>query len=258
MRFASLGHPSLRCFVARAVVSIAMLLSSMGVIAQSLQDPWVSMKNMRGLSTFDMGESVAINGLPMKMRGFVSGDSAKVVANQFRNLFGARIVENTIGANLVLGKPFGTNFISVQIESTPRGSRGVMALADLKGALQSAEHSSQTRSDWLNKLPAGTSIHSSMKSTDGTRVSHHLVYSNGHGEAFNAERLRRILDQEGLSFERESTLAGGSDQVPEKLDQARTLLFRGQGKDAMSTIHRQGMSRTMVVVNMTSFIERIK
>jgi hypothetical protein len=105
------------------------------------------------------------------------------------------------------------------------------------------ERDRQLTQAWLRRWPWGTRIISRLASQDQHQTSLHLVLRNSYGEALNREALLDVMQQDGLSLEREVSAAG------------RTLFFQGAGKQAMGTLVPDGQGRTDIVLNTITTLE---
>lgn len=238
-----------------------VLASSIAVLALSARvyagEAAIAMPN--GVSAFEIGRHVTINGMPTQMRGFVSALGQREVADAFRQALGRPLVENSIGGKLILGRMQGDDYVSVQIEAVGAGSRGVVAVTQPKVAYDNRAAMRASTEHWLARLPAGSRLVSQMESQDGGNSSRHLVITNAQSEALNRDRLVSLLGDEGLRLEREGVPEGRAPRrMPEGFADSRTLFFKGAHKDAIATVHREASGRTMVVLNITTSLERMR
>lgn len=235
------------------------LVAFTAAAATAQAQEWPTVAVPKNLNTFDIGQQVSVNGMPMRMRGFVSGLSPRDAGAAFRQSLGDPLVENRVGDKLVLGQRQGDFFVSVQVEAAGSGSRGVMAVTHLKAAYDNQAATQASADRWLAKLPAGSRLLSQMESQDAGKRSKHLVIVNSQDEGLNRDRLVSALGDEGLSLEREGIPdAVDARRLPELLANSRTLFFKGNNKDAMATVHRDGNGQTTVVLNIVMSPERLK
>jgi hypothetical protein len=239
----------------RCVTTLIPLLIYVGTSAGSENSDWVSRMLPPKLVTFDVGTSISVHGLPMRLTGFVLKMSAPETIQMFKQTMGQPMVENKLGPITILGKGSGDEYLTVQIEPSARGSRGTIAVTNLKEAAASATVNADERQVWRNRLPSGTQLMSLMKSSDGPRISQTIIYSNEHSLQLNADRLKNTLLQDGLDEERVSTV---EPPAGSRMTEGQALYFRGVGKDAMATIHRNEKNKTFVVLSLTSYVEVLK
>ena len=171
-----LWHSSLS-FIPSALLLLVSLLAF-----SAHAESWPSVPLPRGLNTFDIGQQVSVNGLPMHLRGFVSATDSRELAEAFRQSLGKPLVENLFGSKLVLGRLEAEHYLSVQIESAGSGSRGILAVTHLKAAYDNQATTRDNTQRWLTRLPAGSQLLSQMESQDAGKLSRHLVITNTQDE----------------------------------------------------------------------------
>lgn len=212
---------------------------------------WPRVPVPKELQTFDIGQQLTLNGSPMRLQGFVSPATPDQLAGLFRQSMGQPLAETAWGKLRVLGRMQGDFYISVQIEAAGQGSRGTTAVTHLKAAYESREKTQLQREQWLSRLLPGSRLLSLVVSQDGTRLSRHIVFANDHGETLNRNRLKSMLREDGLSFEREG-------RPGDEASAGTTLFFKGDDKEALATIHRDSDGKTTVVLNVVTQTERPK
>lgn len=220
---------------------------------------WPRVPLPKDLQTFDIGQQVNVNSLPMRLEGFVSALKPDQLIDLFRQSLGKPIVENTLGAKRILGRLQGEYYVSVQIEPAGTGSRGVTAVTHLKASYDSQEQTKTDRELWLARLPSGSRLLSQMNSQDAGKSSKHLVFTNAQSENLNRDQLKNILLEDGMVFEREgSPSRDAPTKLSEGLHNSKMLFFKGPGKEALATIYRDNDGQTTVVLNVVTQIERFK
>jgi hypothetical protein len=225
---------------------------------------WPKIAMPPGVSAFAVGEQFTSNGLPMRVQGFVAKDqSAQSLADWFRRSLGQPLVENKLGNKLILGRAEGGYYLSVQIEPIGpdgrTGSKGLLAVSDLATLSRNRDADAASAQRWLERWPSGTRLLSRMTSEDNGRASLHVVLSNGHSESLNRDALVAVMKVDGLALVRESgTPANQPDRVPTALQDARALFFKGQNKEGIATIARDGQGQTNVVLNTTTDLETFR
>jgi hypothetical protein len=212
---------------------------------------WPRVPVPKELQVFDIGQQLTLNGSPMRLQGFVSPATPDQLVELFRQSMGKPLAETAWGKLRVLGRAQGDFYISVQIEAAGQGSRGTTAVTHLKAAYESREETQLQREQWLSRLLPGSRLLSLVTSQDGARLSRHMVFANDHGETLNRDRLKSMLREDGLSFEREGR--PGNDASA-----GTTLFFKGDEKEALATIHRDSDGKTTVVLNVVTQTGRPK
>jgi hypothetical protein len=219
---------------------------------------WPDIKLPRKLQTFPMGSDVNANGVPMRMQGFTSALPVAEVIEALRDSLGQPLVMNQIGKQVVVGRALGAFYVTVQIEAEGAGSRGVVATTDMQSAVDNKEFTQQEKQRWLDQLPAGSRLMSHVKSSDNSKRSVQLVYTNEQNSAINADRLKAMLTREGLSLEREGAADNATKSGTNMVEQGQVLFFKGVAKEAIATIHRQIDGQTFTVLNIINTSERLK
>lgn len=233
----------------RLCLGLALVLAA-GAQAQA-PAPWPEVALPAQATSYRVGRQLEINGLPMRLTGFVSNAGVQQTAAWFRRTLGPALVENRVGRKQILGRAQGEYYITVQIEaaSGAAGSRGMVAVAQ-RGALQQTKNTQEALDRWRRLLPAGTQITSHLRAQENGTLSTHLVAHNRHGAQLNAQRLAAAMQAQGYELER--SLAPGRDgvmRVSGQMAGAATLLFRGPGKQAMAVIaHDAQQGQTSIVL----------
>lgn len=227
------------CVLAAGLAAAAAVWAAPGTNAR-----WPEPTLPAGVRLFGIADHMTLNGVPMRLDGFVSNLTPPELIAQFRQSLGSPLVENRLGAQTILGRAEGRFYISVHIQPHAAGAQGTVAVSDLQAAHEARHLSARERESWLARLPAGTSLVSLARATDGPKRSLHLVFANRHGEQINARHLSDLLRDAGL---REGVAqrmpAGGSD---------RTLFFSSFGQEAVATVSRASDGSTHVVLSLVS------
>lgn len=210
---------------------------------------WPVPKLPDDMTTFAMGQAMTVNGLPMRLQGFMSRQRPAALLQELRRSLGQPLVESTSGSKRILGRAEGRFYLTVQVEASGHGSKGIVSMADL-GALGSNHDAiERVKSHWLDRLPAGSTIASDMLSEDGGKAARHMVILNGLGPAYNRDAVVSLLAGDGYVLEREDGSASTSlAAISANSSGAITLHFRAAGKEAMAVITRTGSS-TVIVMN---------
>lgn len=222
--------------------------------------PWARVALPTDLRTFDMGQGVGINGVPLSMRGFVAGERPAQMVSRFRQSLGEPLVVDRLKGRTILGRMVrsesgASHYLTVQIEAAPGGSRGVIALSDLSRASDSFAQGPSVQARWQDRLPAGSQVLNHVASRDGNRVSTYLVAANTHSTRLNADRIVSLMQQDGFALERETL----TDELPPGRRPARAtegvaLFFRGRDREGLAVVSRAGTGKTSIVLNTVSLI----
>jgi hypothetical protein len=229
------------------------------VASASAQQRWPRVALPESARSFEIGEQITVNGLPMRLQGFMSETRPAELLATFRQTLGKPMVENALGNKLVIGRADGDFYITVQIEPAGKGSKGLVAITDLKGLSKNRAEMQNANVRWLNRLPSGSKIMSQLTSEDVGKVANHLVIVNGHSEDLNSDVLKSLMREDAYQLERESTPdAKTLHSVPGHLSSGKALFFKGTGKEAMAVIARDTQGRTSIVLHTVTPIERVK
>lgn len=205
---------------------------------------------------FPVGESIALNGVPMKMRGFHSTESIERLVAWFSRQLGAPVVESRVGRTLVLGKAVEGRYMTVHLETDAGGVRGVVAESDLEAAMELRPRRQEQLDRWLLGLPSGSRVLSDMVSEDHGKRAWYALFENGLDERINSERMRSLMAADGFVLQHEAVGADTSGGSGRAFGEARTLFFKGEGKEAVVTISRNTQRKTAIVINTISALGR--
>lgn len=241
---------------------LALLAGSLLISASAAAFPqadWPQLSIPKAVNTFDMGGQLTANGLPMRLRGFISEAKPAVVASLFRQSLGEPLVEDRLGSKLVLGRAQGAHYLTVQMEPAGSGTRGVIAVAEVRAAIDNREALQKAERHLLSRLPAGSNLISRTASIDGKNRADHVVLTNTHSPELNANYVKSMLDADGFNFERETPTSKRADlhRGTASLDR-RTLFFRRAGGEATAVIFRANSGKTAIVLNTISHAEPAK
>ncbi|MCW2858275.1 MAG: hypothetical protein JWR52_3890 [Marmoricola sp.] len=246
-----------RCL--QALLVSALLMTSAGAAVAQAQPSWPLVSIPKGVTTTGQVEEMTANGLPIRMRSFTSAATPPQVAELFRQSLGQPLVENTVGAKLVLGRSQGEHYVTVQLAAAGSGTRGVIAVTELSAAINGSASSRNADQRLLAKLPAGFKIVSRTVSVDARNRVEHVVLTNTHSITLNAESVKSMLGADGYIFERETQPTGEYFPRREAASRdARMLFFKNSGGEAVAVVSRDDSGRAGVVLNTTSYLERAK
>ena len=233
----------------RHVASCLFLAVAVTAPAHAAGD-WPTIPLPKESTAYPVDDTIVTNGVPMQVTAFTSPQSQEKLLAWFRKKFEGHRVENRVGQKIVLGQARGEHYLTVQIEPTRDGSRGVAAVSHLKAAYDQREKTRAGRDRWLRQLPSGSRIISETASVNPRRHSEQRVYANAHSASVNRDALREILGRDGLILERESRVDNATAHATETLPtDARTLYFKGAQGEAIATISHDDKRRTVVVLN---------
>lgn len=206
------------------------------------------------LETFEVGSQNRLNGIPVRIQGFVSDRSVSELNQWYRQKMGGQWVENRLGKKTVLGHRQGDFFVTVEIEPMLGSLYGsttkvVTAIMDLQRPATQPARGLDAFGDWAKRLPVDSKVLSHLTDSSATQESLHLVALNGQSLAFNAQHFRRQFGQMGYQ---QDTLAAsavarpvrrGSEPAPPE-----TLLFTAPNTEAVVVLGKDSMGRSTMVL----------
>lgn len=238
------------------LIGLTLLTPGNNALAQA---SWPTIALPREIGAFDIGKQVSVNGLPMRMQGFVSALKPVQLAEWFRQHMGKPLVESTLPNRLILGRAQGEYYLTVQLETAGTGTRGVAAVTHLRAAYDNQAENGINTEHWLSRLPAGSKLMNKMISEDAGKISIYLLVINTQSESLNRDRLKNLMRSDGFELEHEAMPdAKAAARLPEGSRNGKTLFFKGPGKEAMVTLYRDSKGSTAIVLNTITQMERFK
>lgn len=223
------------------------------------EEAWPTITLPRDIHAFNIGEQIEVNGLPMRLQGFVSPLKPAQLAEWFRQNMGKPLVENTLSNKLILGRVQGEYYLTVQLETAGKGTRGVAAVTHIKTAYENRAEDQATIERWLSRLPAGSKLLSKMISEDAGKVSTYLLVTNTQNENLNRERINKMMRADGFELEHESISGEKTPaSLPAESTHGKTLFFKGKNKEAMATLYRDNKGNSAITLNIITQMERFK
>ncbi len=238
---------------------LAVFMAAVSVSLPALAAAWPEVALPPDAAVIDMGGTVVAQGMPLRMTGFTSSSQPAVVAAWFRNRMAKPLMEDKVGNKLVLGQPRGDYYVTIQLEALAQGTRGLLAVSDMKTAMLQRAATQAQQARFMERLPQGSQVINFLSSSERGTASTLLAISNRYSEDINRQRVRALMQDEGLAFEREGRPEEtGGRLLPAGAMDASTMFFKGKGKDAMAVICRDREGRVIVVMNITSHMEQLK
>ena len=226
---------------------------------------WPSVALPAGATTFQVGEQMSMNGMPTRLRGFVTRSTPFETAAWFRQSLGKPLVENHLLGKLVLGRAEGDYYVSVLLEPLPgehgdtRGTRGTVTVSNLKAAYEKRDGAQALKERMLARLPTGSRLMNQLSSTERGRATAYILARNGHSQQLNRDHLVRRLESEGYLLEREAMPdAKQAKALPAQVAAGRTLFFKGKDKEAMAVIRPAEEAGSTVVLQTINLVQEIQ
>jgi hypothetical protein len=231
---------------------LLLLVLSLAASKARSQDAvvWPSLKLPAGLGVFAVGDQVNVNGLWVRLQGFVSTRPPEEIISAFRETLGRPFVENSIYEKKILGRSTEKFYITIVVEPALSGSKGTIAISDLGTFSKDHESENRLRTKWLDRFPVGSAIVSRLRSRDGGKSAEHLVIVNRHGDALNREALVSLMREDGYVLERETAAGSGKKNILSvSVSNGSTFYFTAPHKEAMAVVTRDG-DKTVIVLNL--------
>ncbi len=232
----------------------ASLAFSAAVAGAGQQRDWPELPTPAHLESFEVGSQNKLNGVPVRIQGFVSDRSINELNQWYRQKMGGQWVENKLGKKTVLGQRQGDFFVTVELEAMLGGLSGsttkvVTAIMDLQRPTTQPTRGLDTFGDWGSRLPVTSQVLSHLTDRSDTHESLHLVAVNGQSLALNAQHFRRQFAQLGYQ---QDTLAVPAVGQPTRRDSApapqEKLSFTAPNTEAVVVLGKDDTGRSTVVL----------
>lgn len=242
-----------RAIALRSAITAALTALSVGAAAQ--ERAWPVLPAPDHLDSFKVGSHMELDGLPVRIQGYVVDRSAAQLNQWYRERAGGRWVENMVGNKTVLGQRRGDHFITVELEPMLGNLSGsttkvVTAIVDLgRPTIAPPASGRDAFGDWAGRLPATSQVLSHLTDSDATHDSLHLVAVNGQSVAFNAQHF--LHEFRRMGWRHEAGAGAGVERTlwAEKSVAAQEkLAFAGPGAEAVVVLGRDPAGRSTVVL----------
>lgn len=208
---------------------------------------------------YRIGEQMVVDGLPMRVQGFVSPRERKEIAAWFRQSLGKPLMENQVGSKLVLGRALGEYYLAVQLEAIGHGTRAIVSVAHLKAGYDNRANTTAELARMMARFPSGSRLVSAIDSIDRGKLSQHVVVSNAYQEEVNGNRLIAMMRDDGFALEQTASTDGApAHHSFAGAQNGKTMYFKGAGKEAMAVIFRDPAGQVTIVMNAITAIESYK
>jgi hypothetical protein len=228
----------------------AMLIS----VSASAETIWPAVALPADVQSFEVGEQISVNGIPVRIQGFLSHRSPDDLAQWFHQKMGEPLMDNRIGNKRILGRMQGDAYITVQLEQAGSGSRGVVAVTQTTLAQKNQQKTRELNQRWLSRMPPGSQLQSQVLSQDGKRHSAYMSFSNSYSIRVNRDAVLKALENE--DYQPEDMQSQKDVQSSKQL--AQSLYFRGKNKQAMVLIKPAKEGGTIIVLNLVNTLEQLR
>jgi hypothetical protein len=232
-----------------AVLTLTLTLTLLSICTWSAasESRWPQVALPEGVRAFEIAAQASVNGLPMQLRGFVSDSAPDQLLTWFRRRLGQPLVENVIGNKRLLGRAQGAYYITLQLESAGQGTRGLIAVTALAGALAQRAVTEVETARLLSGFPPGSRLLNRIVSSDAGKVSTYVVLTNAQDQELNVQRIKEMMRADGLTLERR--IDSGAQAS------TSTVFFKGRNREAVAIVYRDGAGQSAIVMNQVHLID---
>lgn len=216
--------------------------------------PWPRIPLPKQVDVFEVGREIVVNGMPIRMSGFVSRAAPSELAASMRQLLGEPLMEDRRGTTLVLGRGEGPFYITVQLAPLGSGTRALVAVTKPAVSEQGPLDAAADR-HLLSALPPGSTLISHTSSFDAPARADHAAVMNSHSVDINTEYVKRMLRADGYTLEREARPAQASRTQASVLPGARIMFFKRAGSETIAVVARDDRGDSVIVLNRVNFAE---
>jgi hypothetical protein len=239
--------------ILKSALTVSVVFGAVIASAGQLRD-WPSLAVPPHLEMFEMGGQNKLNGIPVRIQGFVSDRSISELSQWYRHKLGGQWVENKLGKKTVLGQRQGDFFVTVELEAMLGGLSGsttkvVTAIMDLQRPAAQSNRDLDTFGGWAKRLPVNSQVLSHLTDSSDTHESLHLVAVNGHSQALNAQHFRRQFVQ--LGYQQENLAAPAVAQLTRRDTESpppEKLSFIAPNTEAVLVLGKDDTGRSTVVL----------
>lgn len=221
------------------------------------ESPWPRIPIPKQVDVFEVGREIVVNGMPIRMSGFVSRAAPSEMAASMRQLLGEPLMEDRRGTTVVLGRGEGPFYITVQLAPLGSGTRALVAVTKPAVSEQGPAVAASDRY-LLSALPPGSTLVSHTSSFDATARADQAAVMNSHSVDINTEYVKRMLRADGYTLEREARPAQASRTKASVLPGARIMFFKRAGSEAIAVVARDDHGDSVIVLNRVNYAEHAK
>ena len=201
-----------------------------------------------GAQVFEIAAHSVVNGVPMQIFGFISPQDVSQTLAWFKSRLGPTVAVNQVGVKQILGRPQGSAYLTVELESAQGGSKGTITVADWAQARAQAPAYQEEIHQLQERFGANARVLQHLESMDGPKRSNYIVVTNDQPVQLNASEARRWLERQGLRLERTLDVQGAENAGESAA--GVTSFFRGPDKEAMVVATRDAQTASVVVINL--------
>ncbi len=227
------------------------------VCAAAHAQPWPEAAVPDGAIPFVVMENGVINGIPSRITGLESRQSAADLAAWLQRRLPKEQRTQDFPAKTVISALDGRFMHTVIVESRDGGgSTAIHSVTRLPSAAEKNAYQQQ-KSHWLNAMPSGTRITAHQSSVDGVLQSTQVVLINPHPLALGLQRVLQKYRQQGFVPADETVAVLRGLQRSGSKQEALVQLSHPRGDEVIVTGGMQGLE-SWLVVHQTTRLERLR
>lgn len=196
---------------------------------------WPSLPIPENARAESIGESVTLNGVPMRMHRIVSKDRPLKLEQFYQRYFGVNHTKTEMPNTVVLAQGNDAYFTTVRI--TPLGN----GLTEVLTSISEGQAAKNNRNRPLGLvLPAESQLVMDMESVDAGKNSRQLIFNNGHSMQANADFMTKVMQGKGYILEPKLSVSNAS---------SRSLMFGGKNREARLVVSQDGDGSSVVLTS---------
>ncbi len=193
----------------------------------------------------ELGQPVVVNGLQIQASGFSSLEKPEKVTEWFRSQLGTPLSQRALGRRMVLGRLINGYYVTVQIEATAPGTKGLIGISNLESAARERPQYENYRREFSDRLPKDSRIINHISSNDSGRSASQWLYTNSYGVQANEIHIVEMFKREGLAMQYRNVIDEKGGSV--------ILQFGSKGREVSASILPAADKATSVYIISTLF-----
>lgn len=236
-----------------------LILALCARFAQAQTWPIVPVPEGSRVST--LGQSMRVNGMPMRITDFETDKSVDQTTQWFKAKLGSPLMDNTSGQKRILGRAQDGYYITIQLHDADPSAygtsrtQGLISVSNLVQTLREKEDTQRQKQRLEKNFPEGTRLLSVTQSDDEDKTALHMMATNNRSLLENVKYLSRTLASQGYQLET-SSASTKANPMPQAETAREALFFRAPGKEASVLIAYDKQGQTAIVLNIQSQPEK--
>lgn len=185
-----------------------------------------------GSRVHSLGDGLVLNGAPLAVRLFSVASTVRETSAWYDRELGAPLSHSASGRADVLVYRMRSQWLTLQLQPTLQGTRGLIALSDPESVHKVGIGQAPTSARWLAHMPVGSRLLLDLRSRDRDRYAHQMAIANHQPPDRNRDAVMAAMADQGLLLDREVTVAASARGAPG----GHVLHFQGDTARAVATI----------------------